>query len=110
MQDINALFEEFGRVEELDIDEEFISHMADESKQYQKHMISLKEIRQVHGWYPEYFINSGEGKRAPVILVGPTDAGRMIVVPIEPTRIKGIWHPVTAFDANNHHIDRYQER
>jgi hypothetical protein len=110
MQDLETIFDLYGRVEELDIDEEFTKHMADETRQYSRHMVSVKEIREAHTQAPEYFENVGENLRAPVILVGPTNTGRMIVMPIEPTHTIGIWHPVTAFEANTHHIERYMER
>ena len=100
----------YGRVEELHIDEEFTSHMAKERRQYGKHSVTEKEIRQVHAGAPEYFENEGEGKRAPTIMVGPTDSDRIIVVPIEPTHTIGVWRTVTAFEANAHHRDRYEEK
>jgi hypothetical protein len=110
MQDIETLFDVYGSVEELDIDEEFINHMANEARQYSKHVVSVREIREAHAETPKYFENAGENLRAPVVLVGPTNSGRMVVVPIEPTHIMGVWHPVTAFEANAHHIERYKER
>ena len=108
--DINALFEQYGAVEELEIDEGFAEHMSEEARQYEKHKVSFKEVRQMHAGSPEYFLNEGVERRAPVIIVGPTNTGRMIVVPIEPTRKKGVWHPITAFEANAHHKERYEER
>ena len=63
MQDIETLFDVYGSVEELDIDEEFTKHMADEARQYTKHVVSAKEVRQVHARAPEYFENMGENKR-----------------------------------------------
>ena len=83
--------------------------MAEEPRRYDKHSVAAKEIRQVHARAPRYFENEGEGRRAPIIMVGPTDSGRMIVAPIEPTHTIGVWRPVTAFEANTHHIDRYEE-
>lgn len=109
-KDLEIFFATHGRIEELNIDEEFATHMADEGRQYGKHNVTEKEVREVHSNFPEYFINKGENKRAPIILVGSTNTGRMIVVPIEPTHIKSVWRPVTAFAANAHDIERYQER
>lgn len=80
--------------------------MAEEQRQYGKHSVAAKEVRQVHAGAPDYFENEG---RAPIIMVGLTDSDRMIVVPIEPTHTKGVWRPVTAFEANAHHRDRYYE-
>lgn len=106
---LEELFALYGYVEELHFDEEFADHMASESRQYGKHSVSQKEIRQTHAWAPKYFKNEGTGKRAPVIMVGPEYSGRMIVVAIEPTHTTGMWHPVTAFEANAHHRESYEE-
>ena len=83
--------------------------MADELRQYGKHSVAAKEVRQAHAGAPDSFENEGEGRRAPIIMVGPTDSDRMIVVPIEPTHIRCVWRPVTAFEANTHDRDRHYE-
>ena len=107
---IEALFEAHGSVRELEIDEEFAEHMAEVKRRYPKHQISPVEVIEVHQNEPEYFDNVGENRRAPVIMVGSTNSGRLVSVPIEPTNKKGIWHPVTAFESNSHHRRRYLER
>ena len=109
MSNIEDVFALHGAVEELHIDEEFATHMAEELRRHDKHSVAPKEIRQVHARTPRYFENKGEGRTAPIIMVGPTDSGRMIAVPIEPTHTIGVWRPVTAFEANAHHRDRYYE-
>ena len=48
--------------------------MAEERRQYGKHFVSAKEIRQAHAGAPEYFENEGEARRAPIVMVGPTDS------------------------------------
>ena len=83
--------------------------MAEDRHQYGKHAVSAKEVRQIHTGAPEYFENEGEARRAPVVMVGPTESDRMIVVPIEPTHTRCLWRPVTAFEANAHDRDRYCE-
>ena len=109
-QRLSDIFEVHGRVEELEIDEEFAAHMAESRRQYDKHIVSVKEVRQIHAVAPEYFDNEGENRRALVIMIGPTEAARMLCVPIEPTHNCGVWHPVTAFEANAHDRERYEER
>ena len=104
------LFKAYGRVEELNIDAGFAMHMAGPGRQYPKHIVTGKEVRQVYSAAPEYFENTGEDRKAPIIMVGPTDAGRMVCVPIAPTHIEGLWYPVTAFEATAHHILRYGKR
>lgn len=108
MQDLESIYVTHGKVDKLVIDDEFVTHMANEKRQFSKHAVSEKEVYQAHSKAPKYFENKGVKKRAPVILVGSTDDGRIIVVPIEPTHIKGVWHPITAFEANTHDIKRYE--
>ena len=64
----------------------------------------------MHAVAPEYFENEGENRRAPIIMVGPTEVGRIVCVPIEPTHTRGLWHPVTAFEANIRDKERYEVR
>ena len=75
LQEMQELFSVHGRVEELEVDGEFVSHMADIARQYRKHIVSAREVEEVHSTAPEYFKNEGEEKRAPVIMVGPTVSG-----------------------------------
>ena len=107
---LEELFEFYGTVEESYIDEEFTSHMASEMRQYGKHSVSQEEINQVYARFPKYFENEGPGRRAPVIMIGSTASDRIIVIPIEPMHIKGGWRPVTAFEANTHDRERYEEQ
>ncbi|MBI2917900.1 MAG: hypothetical protein HYY01_07870 [Chloroflexi bacterium] len=106
MDDAEALFSTHGRVEELQFDEAFLQHLAERGT-YRKHVVSVQEIVEAHGGTPRYFLNAGTG-RAPVIMVGTARSGRCLVVPMEPTGQVGIWRPVTAFEANRHHRQRYE--
>ena len=108
-QSLDELFGAYGRVEELDFDDAFAGHMAEEQRSYEKHRVSEQEIREVLAEVPGFFENIGE-QRAPIIMLGPTRAGRIIVAPLEPTHRWGTWRPVTAFEANAHHRQRYAER
>ena len=105
-----ALFQAHGKVQELEIDEEFAEHMAEVKRQYPKHQISPVEVIEVHQNEPEYFENVGANRKAPVIMIGVTNSGRTVSVPIEPTNKNGIWCPVTAVESNSHHRRRYLER
>lgn len=107
VDDLRAFFAEYGPVEELDFDEAFLAHLAERAT-YQKHQVAVTEILDVHRGAPKFFRNSGTG-RAPTIMVGITARGRWLCVPIEPTGRPGIWRPVTAFEANAHHREKYQE-
>jgi hypothetical protein len=109
-QDLKELFTVHGAVEELDFDDEFADHMANLRRQFRKHAVSEREIREVHAAEPEYFENEGAERRAPVIMLGPTKDGRLVAVPLEPTYRNGEWRPVTAFEANARDRGRYEER
>ena len=108
-QSLEELFEAYGRVAELDFDDAFAEHMAEEQRDYGKHRVSGQEIREVLAESPRFFENIGE-RRAPIIMLGSTRAGRIVVAPLEPTHRWGVWRPVTAFEANAHHRRRYAER
>ncbi len=99
------LFKQFGYVQELEFDDAFKAHLRRRAS-YEKHRVSIREINEVLLGIPAYFVNALSG-RAPLIMVGPTLRNRFLCVPIEPTERRGIWRPVTAFEANKHHIERY---
>lgn len=107
MGGVEALLEEHGPVEELVLDEELEAHLMERGF-YDKHRVSLTEIAETHMGHPRFFLNEGQ-HRAPVVMVGPTAAGRLLCVPVEPAGRWGAWRPVTAFEANRHHHERYME-
>lgn len=107
--EIALLFRQNGNVEELDLDEELELHLREQGH-YDKHIVSFDEILEVFAGSPRFKENSSvPNRRAPIVMVGPTQAGRFLCVPIEPTGKWGIWRPVTAFTANAHHVRRYKE-
>lgn len=108
MSEIDNLFSENGEVDELELDDEFQQHLMSRSW-YEKHDVAMSEVLQVHGNLPRYYLNVGKGRRALIIMVGPTYSGRWLCVPLEPTGRWGTWRPVTAFEANTHHKERYRE-
>jgi len=101
--DLTLLFLRHGRVEALRLDEEYTEHQQQRGT-YRKHHVTGTEILEAHANNPKYFENRG---RAPLAMIGVTDAGRVLAVPIEPTKEYGVWRPVTAFEANTHHRERY---
>jgi hypothetical protein len=101
------LWEHFGAVEELQIDDEFRSHMRERGV-YREHRVSVAEIFESLEGAPAFFENGG-AHRAPIIMVGPTMHGRLLCVPLEPAGVFGVWRVVTAFEANAGHRQRYQE-
>jgi hypothetical protein len=94
-----------GGVEELEWDEDLLQHI-NERGFYAKHDVTIAEILEVHRSAPKYFPNVSTGS-APMVMVGPTATNRFLCVPIEPTGKFGIWRPLTAFEANTHHRQRY---
>lgn len=95
-----------GPVEELELDDALCQHLLERGT-YPKHVVKLSEILQVFGNVPKLFLNPSETGHAPLIMVGPTDSDRMLCIPLVPTGKWGIWRPVTAFEANTHHRNRY---
>ena len=69
------------------------------------HGIDVLEVLEVLEREPRFFANRAE-RRASHVMVGPTTAGRLLVVPIEDWG-RAIWRPVTAFDANVWQARRY---
>jgi hypothetical protein len=110
VHDLEAVFVRHGRVEELALDDVLYGHLVERGT-YAKHDVTLAEILQVHQGQPRYFTNAGsDGRRAPVIMVGPTQAGRWLCVPIEPAGGQGVWRAVTGFEANTHHKVKYERQ
>ena len=104
--ELETIYAENGSVQDLDLDYELEAHLRERGISG-KHIVSFAEILEVFDGVPEYFKNS-PGRRAPLVMVGPTLDGRFLCVPIEPTEKFGVWHPVTAYTANTHHIERYR--
>ena len=103
---IDKILTKEGPVEELELDDALWQHLKERGT-YPKHVVKLFEILQVFGHAPKLFLNPSETGHAPLIMVGPTDSGRMLCVPLVPTGKCGIWRPVTAFEANTHHRNKY---
>ncbi len=79
-----------------------------QKRDYEKHAVTPQEIEEALQIAPVFYKND-EGKRAPIVMVGPAQSSRMLVAPLEPTGRKGVWRAVTAFEANAHHWRRYEE-
>ena len=104
---MDFLFNKDGPVEEIELDAELELHLRERGG-FEKHIVSLAEIREVFDGTPQFWRNSpAPGRRAPLVMVGPTLSGRFLTVPIEPTGKWGIWRPVTAFTSNTYHRERY---
>lgn len=105
--DINDILSAFGPVTDIELDDTLREHLRERGI-YGKHRVSLPEILQVHHSNHKLFVNSSPSGRAPLVMVGVTARGRFLCIPIETTGKWGVWRAVTAFEANTHHIERYQ--
>ncbi len=105
---LNDILSSNGPVEVLELDGAFQQHLQVRGT-YDKHRVSLPEIDQVFQLSPKLLVNSSPDGRAPVVMVGPTETGRFLCIPIEPTDKWGVWRPITAFEANAHHREKYRE-
>ena len=101
------LFAVHGRVEELDLGIDFTEHMVSGRRLYRKHIVSAVEILEAFGGAPLFFSNSASERTAPIVMVGKTLVGRYVTVPLVPTSSRGLWRPLTAFESNRHHRERY---
>ena len=50
-----------------------------------------------------------EAYRQRIFLVGTTKAGRILTVILEPREEKGVYRPITSYDASKRSIKSYQE-
>jgi hypothetical protein len=132
---LEDLFGAYGTVDELELGDRLLEHLRERAT-FKKHVVSLAEIVQAHEGAPRYYLNEGstagstatatgrpssEGtqdnprtgnprdRAAPIVMLGATDAGRILKVPLVPTDYWGIWRPITAFEANTYDRKRYEE-
>ena len=88
------------QVYELEIDGDNEDEMA-------RHRVRPEEVWQVLDRHPVFFPNKKE-HAATLLMVEPTDGGRMLTVPLAPTPVHGLWRPATAFDSSTGEITRYK--
>ena len=74
---------------------------------FAKHQVTPGEVQQVLDRSPRFFRNTLD-RRAPVVMLGPTSHG-LLLVPLEEAG-DGIWRPVTAFEPNPAQAARYRSR
>jgi hypothetical protein len=71
-----------------------------------RHGVRPLEVLQVLDLRPAFFRNKKK-HAATLIMVGPTDGGRFLTVPIAPTPVQGRWRPVTAWGSSTGEMTRY---
>jgi len=92
--------------DELEVDDEFRAHVAE-----RRHFVRSSEVLEVLLGRPIFLDNADpdQDHRAPVMMVGETVQGRLLIVPIEPTGRPGVWRAVTAYQASLSERRRYEE-
>jgi len=73
-----------------------------------RHRITPEEVEQVMHNDPAFFKNK-RGRAASIVMIGPTNGGRCLFVPLARTRTSYLWRPVTAFDAEPEDHERYRQ-
>ncbi len=87
------------KVEELDFDPYNVAEMS-------RHGVECEDVIAVLAGRHRFFRNR-RGRAATHLMVGPDASGRMLTVPIAPTRIRGKWRPVTAWPSSKGQITKY---
>lgn len=66
-----------------------------------RHGVSKREVEQVVSNRHVTAANP-RGELGSLLLIGETDGGRVLTVPLAPTEDPTTWRPATAFDASRH--------
>lgn len=61
-------------------------------------------------WNRHLVSDNPRGEQGSVMLIGETDGGRLLAVPLAPTDDPTTWRPATAFDASRHHRALFDRR
>lgn len=71
------------------------------------HQVTVREAYEMLWTSPKAFTNPSPGG-APYVLIGPTDSGRMITLPIDATGEPAIWRPRTGYPSSAREKARYE--
>src|SRR5690348_5387672 len=74
-----------------------------------RHGVTWDEVEQVRE-NRDVILRNPRGEHGSVLLVGETDGGRLLTVPLAPTVDPTAWRPATAFDAGRHHRALFDRR
>lgn len=74
-----------------------------------RHGVVSDEVEQL-AWNRNLVMRNPNGERRSVLLVGETDGGRLLSVPLAPTDDPTTWRPATAFDSGRHHRTLFDKR
>lgn len=88
------------RITVLILDRHNIDEMA-------RHAVSSVEVQQVI-FNRHVTVANPRGESGSILLIGRSDGGRILTVPLAPTDDPGTWRPATAFDASRHQMTLFQ--
>jgi len=74
-----------------------------------RHGVTADEVDELK-WNRKVFSANPRGERGGLLLIGETDGGRLLAVPLAPTGDWTTWRPATAFDASRHHRALFDRR
>lgn len=74
-----------------------------------RHGVTEDEIKQLP-WNRNVAFRNPRGESDSLLLIGETDGGRLLTVPLAPTDDPTTWRPATAFDASPHHRALFDRR
>jgi hypothetical protein len=90
------------RVSVLMLDENNLAEMA-------RHSVSAAEVAQVISNRHITTANP-RGEEGGILLIGETDGGRTLTVPLASTDDPTTWRPATAFSASRHQLTIFRQR
>lgn len=90
------------RVLALILDEHNLTEMA-------RHGVFAAEVVQVIG-NRHITVPNPRGELGSILLIGKTDGGRVLMIPLAPTDDPTTWRPATAFDASRHQRAVFRRR
>lgn len=88
------------KVYELEFDDD------NEAEMWHPHRVTPREVVQVLDRAPKFFPNK-KGHSATLLMIGRTDGGRLLTVPLAACAVEGLWRPATAFGADPHEQSLY---
>ena len=74
-----------------------------------RHGVVSDEVDQL-AWNRCVFYENWRGEPGSVLMIGETNGGRLLTVPLAPTDDPTTWRPATAFDASRHHRALFDRR
>lgn len=91
----------------MDIDVDGLLFDDENEAKFAAHGVTVADVQEVFDFFPRFYTNLG-GRRAPYVMLGPTYAGRLLLVPIERV-MDQTWRPVTAFEPRPEQAAKYEE-